>query len=73
MNSEFKLTDKLKAGADVKFSNTNGLRAQKGSIIAGVMLSLLRTPATYDLRDYQTVQGYNKNYFAAYDNPYYTV
>ncbi|MFP8893216.1 SusC/RagA family TonB-linked outer membrane protein [Chryseobacterium sp. EZn1] len=73
VNSEFKLTDKLKAGADVKFSNTNGVRAQKGSNIAGVMLSLLRTPATYDLRDYQTVQGYNKNYFAAYDNPYYTV
>ncbi|MDV7697595.1 SusC/RagA family TonB-linked outer membrane protein [Chryseobacterium soli] len=73
VNSEFNLTDKLKAGADIKYSNTNGLRAQKGSNTAGVMLSLLRTPASYDLRDYETVQGYNKNYFGSYDNPYYTV
>lgn len=73
VNSEYKFTDKLKAGADLLYSNTTGVRAQKGSNVAGIMLSLLRTPASYDLRDYQTSQGYNKNYFAAYDNPFYTV
>ena len=73
VNSEYKFTEKLKAGADLLYSNTTGLRAQKGSNTAGIMLSLLRTPASYDLRDYQTEQGYNKNYFSAYDNPFYTV
>lgn len=73
VTSEYKFTDKLKAGADLLYSNTTGVRAQKGSNVAGIMLSLLRTPASYDLRDYQTSQGYNKNYFAAYDNPFYTV
>jgi TonB-linked SusC/RagA family outer membrane protein len=73
VSSEYKITDKLKAGADIKYSNTGGVRAQKGSNVAGIMLSLYRTPASYDLRDYQTAVGTNKNYFAAYDNPYYTV
>jgi len=72
-NSEYKFTDKLKAGADVLYSNTTGVRAQKGSNVSGIMLSLLRMPSTYDVRDYQTSQGYNKNYFAPYDNPFYTV
>lgn len=72
-NSEYKFTDKLKAGADVLYSNTTGVRAQKGSNVSGIMLSLLRMPSTYDVRHYQTTQGYNKNYFAAYDNPLYTV
>ncbi|WP_281637347.1 SusC/RagA family TonB-linked outer membrane protein [Flavobacterium marginilacus] len=73
INAQYNITDKLKAGADIKYSNTGGVRAQKGSNVAGIMLSLFRTPASYDLRDYETPQGTNKNYFAAYDNPYYTV
>jgi TonB-linked SusC/RagA family outer membrane protein len=71
--ADYNLTDKLKAGADVLFTNTTGLRAQKGSNVAGVMLSLLRMPTTYDVRDYETSQGYNKNYYPYYDNPLYTV
>ncbi|RYE16342.1 MAG: hypothetical protein EOP45_17655, partial [Sphingobacteriaceae bacterium] len=59
VNSEYKFTDKLKAGADVLYSNTTGVRAQKGSNLSGIMLSLLRMPSTYDVRDYQTPQGYN--------------
>lgn len=73
VNSEYNFTEKLKAGADLMYSNTTGVRAQKGSNLAGIMLSLLRMPVTYDVRDYQTSQGYNKNYFSAYDNPFYTV
>ena len=72
-SADYSLTDKLKAGVDLKYTNTTGLRAQKGSNVAGVMLSLLRSPTSYDLRDFQTPQGYNKNYYAAYDNPYYTL
>ena len=72
-SAEFNLNDKLKAGIDLKYTNTGGFRSQKGSNLAGVMLSLLRTPTTYDVRDYQTPQGYNKNYFAPYDNPLYTL
>ncbi|WP_269237521.1 SusC/RagA family TonB-linked outer membrane protein [Flavobacterium flavigenum] len=73
INAQYNITDKLKAGADIKYSNTGGVRAQKGSNVAGIMLSLYRTPASYDLRDYETPVGTNKNYFSAYDNPYYTV
>lgn len=73
VNSEYKFTDKFKAGADLLYSNTTGVRAQKGSNTAGIMLSLLRMPSSYDIRDYQTEQGYNKNYWGAYDNPFYTV
>nr|WP_315202135.1 SusC/RagA family TonB-linked outer membrane protein [uncultured Flavobacterium sp.] len=73
VSADYNITDKLKAGADVKYSNTGGVRAQKGSNVAGIMLSLLRAPASYDLRDYQTPQGTNKNYLSGYDNPYYTV
>jgi len=73
LNAQYSITDKLKAGADFKYSNTGGLRAQKGSNVAGIMLSLYRTPTSYDLRDYETPQGTNKNYYFAYDNPYYTV
>lgn len=73
VTTEYKFTDKLKAGADLLYSNTTGVRAQKGSNTAGIMLSLLRMPSSYDIRDYQTSQGYNKNYFSAYDNPLYTV
>ncbi len=72
-SSEYKFTDRLKVGADLLYSNTTGLRAQKGSNTAGIMLSLLRTPASYDLRNFQTEQGFNKNYWGAYDNPFYTV
>ncbi len=73
VNTEYNLTDKLTVGGDVLFTNTSGVRAQKGSNVAGIMLSLLRMPTTYDVRDYQTSQGYNKNYYAYYDNPLYTV
>jgi len=73
LNSEYNFTDKLSVGADVLFTNTSGVRAQKGSNVSGIMLSLLRMPASYDVRDYQTSQGYNKNYYAYYDNPLYTV
>ncbi|WP_343662637.1 SusC/RagA family TonB-linked outer membrane protein [Chryseobacterium mucoviscidosis] len=73
INSEYKFTEQLKVGGDFLYSNTTGIRAQKGSNVSGIMLSLLRMPSTYDVRDYQTAQGYNKNYFSAYDNPFYTV
>lgn len=73
VNAEYNFTDKLKIGAEAMYTNTSGTRAQKGSNVAGIMLSLLRTPASYDLRDYQTAQGFNKNYYAFYDNPFYTV
>lgn len=73
VNSEYNLSDKLKIGADALYTNTTGLRAQKGSNTAGIMLSLLRMPSSYDVRDYQTAQGFNKNYYAFYDNPLYTV
>ena len=46
---------------------------QNGSNLAGTMLSLMRAPVSYDLREYQFANGNNRNYFSPYDNPYYTV
>ena len=73
INADYNLTDKLTMGADALFTNTSGVRAQKGSNVAGIMLSLLRSPASYDLRNYQNSLGYNQNYLYSYDNPFYTV
>ena len=73
LTAEANMTDNLKIGGTVSYIKSGGIKAQNGSNVAGVMLSLLRAPASYDLRNYQFPNGNNRNYFASYDNPYYTV
>ncbi len=73
ITGEASMLDNLKIGGTVSYIKSGGIKAQNGSNVAGVMLSLLRAPASYDLRDYQFPNGYNRNYFSAYDNPLYTV
>jgi TonB-linked SusC/RagA family outer membrane protein len=70
---DIKLSESWKAGASMQYTHTTNTLAQNGSNVAGVMLSLLRSPTNYDLRDYITILGDNKNYVSSYDNPYYTV
>jgi outer membrane receptor protein involved in Fe transport len=36
------------------------------------MLGLLRAPSTFDLTNYSFSNGFQRTYFALYDNPYYT-
>ncbi|MEZ0184522.1 SusC/RagA family TonB-linked outer membrane protein [Flavobacterium oncorhynchi] len=70
---DLKLSDKWKTGGSLQYTRTTNTLAQNGSNVSGVMLSLLRSVGNYDLRDYIDTEGNNKNYFANYDNPYFTV
>ncbi|GAB4029880.1 SusC/RagA family TonB-linked outer membrane protein [Spirosoma jeollabukense] len=74
VTGESNMTDNLKIGGTVSYIKSGGIKAQNGSNVAGVMLSLLRAPASYDLRNYEFPKtGFNNNYYAFYDNPFYTV
>ncbi|TRX34736.1 SusC/RagA family TonB-linked outer membrane protein [Flavobacterium sp. ZT3R18] len=73
MNGDMKLNEQWKAGGSAQYTRTTTTMTQNGSNVSGVMLSLLRAPIQYDLRDYKDEAGNNKNYFASYDNPYFTV
>ncbi|MFZ0596614.1 MAG: SusC/RagA family TonB-linked outer membrane protein, partial [Flavobacterium sp.] len=70
---DLKLSESWKAGASMQYTHTTNTLAQNGSNTSGVMLSLMRSPISYDLRNYKDDFGNNTNYFAAYDNPYFTV
>jgi TonB-linked SusC/RagA family outer membrane protein len=76
LTASTKLTDRLKVSGTMNLINSGGNRAQKGSNLAGVMLSLYRTPINYDPRkayyDDAATKGTNSNYFSFYDNPYFS-
>ncbi len=73
LTADHKVTDKLTVGTNISYASTNTQAPQNGSNLSGVMLGLMRTPASYDLSDYKYGNGFNKTYFAFYDNPYYSV
>ena len=73
INGELKLNDQWKTGGSLQYTHTTNTLAQNGSNISGVMLSLMRSPGNFDLRNYITPAGDNNTYFAIYDNPYFTV
>ncbi|MFN5518272.1 MAG: carboxypeptidase-like regulatory domain-containing protein, partial [Bacteroidota bacterium] len=74
LNADHKITNYFSAGASINYINSGGLRAQNGSNLSGVMLSLMRAPASYDLSaGYETDAGDNRSYYYIYDNPYWTV
>lgn len=72
LTADTRLNDKIKVGGTVNYINSNQTAAQNGSNLAGIMLGLMRAPASYDLRDYQYDNGNQRTYFAFYDNPYFT-
>jgi TonB-linked SusC/RagA family outer membrane protein len=71
--AEHKVNEKLTVGTNINYANTSSQTPQNGSNLSGVMLGLMRAPASYDLSDYMYSNGFNKTYFGAYDNPYYSV
>jgi len=74
INSDMRIWDKFRIAADANYINSGGTKAQNGSNLSGVMLSLLRAPTSYDLSDgYEYASGANRNYYSAYDNPYWTI
>ncbi|MFN8143216.1 MAG: SusC/RagA family TonB-linked outer membrane protein [Bacteroidia bacterium] len=77
LTAQSQLSQKISVGSTVNIITAGGNKAQQGSNLSGVMLSLLRAPASYDLRDgsatsYEHPNGSQYNYFAAYDNPYWS-
>lgn len=72
LTSDSKLSKVLTAGGTVDYTNTSATRAQNGSNLSGVMLSLCRTPSSFDIRDYKNADGTQKQYYPVYDNPLYT-
>ena len=74
VNSDMRIWDKFRVAVDANYINSGGTRAQNGSNLSGVMLALMRTPTSYDLgAGYEYPTGANRNYFSAYDNPYWTI
>ena len=75
LTAQTDLGKKFNLFATANYVQSGGLRAQQGSNLSGVMLGLLRAPASFDLAaGYEQPQnGAMRTYFAAYDNPYWTV
>lgn len=48
LNAETAISEKLKVGAGVTYTQSGGRRIQQGSNLSGLMLGLLRTPPTFD-------------------------
>ncbi|MEO6883003.1 MAG: SusC/RagA family TonB-linked outer membrane protein [Bacteroidia bacterium] len=85
INGETALSKKLSITAGVNYINSFNNKAQQGSQVSGVMLGLLRTPATFDnsygqknpvdSSAYVLPNGNQRSYRGGggYDNPYWTV
>jgi TonB-linked SusC/RagA family outer membrane protein len=72
-NGDSKITDNFTVTVSANYTNTNTNMVQNGSNVSGVMLSLMRAPISFNLADYQNADGSNRNYYSAYDNPYWSV
>ncbi|MCC6817162.1 MAG: SusC/RagA family TonB-linked outer membrane protein [Saprospiraceae bacterium] len=65
----------LTIGALINFANTRTNKSQNGSNLSGVMLSLTRMPADFNLLGgnsplgYENLDGSQHTYFPVYDNP----
>jgi len=79
-----KLSDNFKIRASANYITSKADRAQRGSNLSGVMLGLMRTPASYDLTNgvddpvenesaWLLPDGTQRTYHGAYDNPYWSV
>jgi len=75
-NASSFLLPNLKVEANSNYVNSQGNFIQKGSNISGVMLGLLRTPASFfNEEGYKLPDGSQRTYRhgGGYDNPYWTV
>jgi len=74
LNADGRVNSKFTVGTSVNYVKGGGNFVQNGSNLSGVMLSLMRTPPSYDLAaGFEYPSGANRNYFSSYDNPYWTI
>jgi TonB-linked SusC/RagA family outer membrane protein len=80
------LTSRLTIGGNFNFIDTRGNYVQKGSNVSGLLLGALRTPPSFDNRDFLTASGLQRPYrfpnpssadaflsAAYYDNPFFVL
>ena len=66
---------KFKLSGTASYVNTKDTKAQNGSNLSGIMLSLLRMPPSFNIlggegpNGYDNPDGSSYNYFSLYDNP----
>ncbi len=76
LTADHKFHEKFKVGGTMNYVNSGGNKIQNGSNLAGVMLTLFRTPANFNLNDdeygYKYPTGQQRQYFYLYDNPYFS-
>ncbi|WP_440132938.1 SusC/RagA family TonB-linked outer membrane protein [Chitinophaga sancti] len=73
INADSKISERLTMGVSASYVLTEGTKAQNGSNTTGVMLPLMRAPISWNLADYKNADGSSKNYYNAYDNPYWSL
>lgn len=86
IGSSLKITDNLSITTSANYAGSRFQRVQQGSNTSGLMLGLLRTPATFDNTGgfadpvntqlaYEFADGTQRNYRGGggYDNPFWTV
>ncbi len=77
LTSDANITDKWRTGGTVNYVASAAQMTQNGSNLSGVMLSLTRCPASYNLNDdefgYEFPTGQQRQYYYPYDNPWWSV
>ncbi|MFD2789393.1 TonB-dependent receptor P26 [Arenibacter antarcticus] len=74
LNANTNLSDNIKFGADMAYTNSRAVQIQKGSNTSGIMLGILRSATTFDnSAGYEFPDGKQRNYRngGGYDNPYW--
>jgi TonB-linked SusC/RagA family outer membrane protein len=77
LTADTKLSDKISVFGTMDYANSGGIRVQNGSNVSGIMLSLMRAPASFDEKGTEAAPGtlpggIQKQYFTAYDNTFWT-
>jgi TonB-linked SusC/RagA family outer membrane protein len=77
LSGSSQIFEKLHIGGSINYSNTTSTMVQNGSNISGTMLSLLRTPPSFNLKGegdngYMNADGTQRQYFWLYDNTYWS-
>jgi TonB-linked SusC/RagA family outer membrane protein len=78
------LSEKLKISGTATYTRSTADRAQRGSNLSAVMVGLMRCTPTFDLTNgsddpandpsaYEFPDGTQRNYYANYDNPYWSI
>lgn len=84
ISGDSKLTEKFKISGTGTYTNSDNDLIQKGSNLSAVMVGLMRNTPTFDLTNgtknpakdpaaYMYPDGTQRNYYGAYDNPYWSV